>query len=316
MVHKYYGPLFFSSCLKYIVVSLREARDSMQIIFSGLIFGCIYGLAALGLVLIYKTTDIVNFAQGEMAMVTTFVSFMFLTTMGVPYFVAIFLALLFAVVFGIAVYQVIMKRVQSAPPLNQVVVTLGLFMFLNGLAGLIWGHQPKSFPGAIQGDSINFGGVYIAPNEFFIIGVTFVLMLGFFLLFRFTKIGLAMRASAQDMTAAELMGIKVTSIFTTTWAVGAILGGVAGIMTAPIMFLDTHMMIEVIMMAFAAAVLGGFVSLPGALIGGLIIGVFGNMVAYYWAPEMRIVFTFLLVIIVLYMRPQGIFGGVQSVKKV
>ncbi|MHA6261300.1 branched-chain amino acid ABC transporter permease [Sporosarcina sp. CAU 1771] len=288
----------------------------MQIIFSGIIFGCIYGLAALGLVLIYKTTDIVNFAQGEMAMITTFVSFMFLTTMGVPYFTAIFLALAFAVLFGITIYQVIMKRVQTAAPLNQVVVTLGIFMFLNGLAGLIWGHQPNSFPPALKGDSFKIGSLYIAPNEIFIIGVTVLLMLVFFVLFRFTKIGLAMRASAQDMTAAQLMGIKVTRVFTTTWAVGAILGGVAGIMTAPIMFLDTHMMIEVIMMAFAAAVLGGFVSLPGALIGGLIIGVFGNMVAYYWAPEMRIVLTFLLVIIVLYMRPQGIFGGAQTVKKV
>ncbi|OLO37909.1 branched-chain amino acid ABC transporter permease [Alkalihalophilus pseudofirmus] len=288
----------------------------MQILVSGLIFGCIYGLAALGLVLIYKTTDIVNFAQGEMAMVTTFVSFVFLTQFELSYFVSFILALLFGALFGTVVHQGIMKRVQSAPHLNQIVVTLGLFMIFNGMAGLIWGHKPTGYPQAIQGDSIKIGSVFITPNEIFVIVLTLVLMLIFFVLFRFTKIGLAMRASAQDIKASQLMGIKVTTIFTATWAVGAILGGVAGMMTAPITFLDTHMMADVLIMAFAAAVLGGFVSLPGALIGGIIIGIFGNLISYYIAPEMKLVYTFLLIIIVLYIRPQGIFGGTQTVKKV
>ncbi|WP_078428237.1 branched-chain amino acid ABC transporter permease [Alkalihalobacterium alkalinitrilicum] len=288
----------------------------MQILVSGLIFGCIYGLAALGLVLIYKTTDIVNFAQGEMAMVTTFVSFVFLSQFGLSYSISFILALLFAALFGTIVHQGIMKRVQSAPHLNQIVVTLGLFMIFNGMAGLIWGHKPTGYPQAIQGDSIKFGSVFITPNEIFVIVLTLVLMLIFFVLFRFTKIGLAMRASAQDIKASQLMGIKVTTIFTATWAVGAILGGVAGMMTAPITFLDTHMMSDVLIMAFAAAVLGGFVSLPGALLGGIIIGIFGNLISYYIAPEMKLVYTFLLIIIVLYIRPQGIFGGTQTVKKV
>ncbi|WP_216829845.1 branched-chain amino acid ABC transporter permease [Alkalihalobacterium elongatum] len=288
----------------------------MQILVSGLIFGCIYGLAALGLVLIYKTTDIVNFAQGEMAMVTTFVSFVFLTQFELGYFISFILALLFGAIFGTVVHQLIMKRVQSAPHLNQIVVTLGLFMIFNGAAGLIWGHKPTGYPQAIQGNSIQIGNVFITPNEIFVIVLTIVLMLIFFVLFRFTKIGLAMRASSQDIKASQLMGIKVTTVFTATWAVGAILGGVAGMMTAPITFLDTHMMADVLIMAFAAAVLGGFVSLPGALIGGIIIGIFGNLISYYIAPEMKLVYTFLLIIIVLYIRPQGIFGGTQTVKKV
>jgi branched-chain amino acid transport system permease protein len=288
----------------------------MQILVSGLIFGCIYGLAALGLVLIYKTTDIVNFAQGEMAMVTTFVSFVFLSKAGLGYFPSFILALLFASLFGAVVYQVIMKRLQSAPQLNQIVVTLGLFMVLNGVAGLIWGHKPTSFPEAIQGGSIKMGSVFITPNELFVSVITLLLMLIFFVLFRYTKVGLAMRASAQDIRASHLMGIKVTSIFTATWAVGTILGGVAGMMTAPITFLDTHMMFDVLIMAFAAAVLGGFVSLPGALVGGLIIGVFENVIAFYLSPELKVVYTFILIIAVLYIRPQGIFGGTQTVKKV
>lgn len=288
----------------------------MQIIVSGLIFGCIYGLAALGLVLIYKTTDIVNFAQGEMAMVTTFVSFMFLTQFELGYATSFLIALVFAALFGTIVHQGVMKRLQSAPQLNQLVVTLGLFMVFNGAAGLIWGFKPDSYPLAIQGDAIEIGGVFFTPNELFVMGITLILMLIFFLIFRFTKVGLAMRASAQDMKASQLMGIKVTSVFTATWAVGAILGGVAGMMTAPITFLDTNMMFDILIMAFAAAVLGGFVSLPGAVAGGLIIGVFENLIAYYVSPEMKLVYTFLLIIIVLYIRPQGIFGGTQTVKKV
>lgn len=288
----------------------------VQIIVSGLIFGCVYGLAALGMVLIFKTTDVVNFAQGEMAMVTTFVSFVFLSQMNMPYILSFILALIFSVILGVVVYLLIMKRVQSAPPLNQMVVTLGLFLVLNGVAGLIWGHHPTSYPEAIQGEPIKIAGVFITPNEFFILGLTLTLMLVFFFIFKYSKIGLMMRATGQDIFASNLMGIKVSRIFMSIWAVGAVLGGIAGIMTAPITFLTTGMMLDVLVMAFAAAVLGGFVSLPGAFIGGLMVGVFENLISYYIAPEMKLVYTFLLIVIILYIRPQGIFGGAKLVKKV
>lgn len=288
----------------------------MQIIVSGLIFGCIYGLAALGLVLIFKTTDVVNFAQGEMAMLTTFVSYVFLSNYEIPYFFSLVLALIFGFLFGIVVYHLLMKRIQSAPPLNQLVLTLGLFMVFNGMAGLIWGYQPKSFPQAFGGDPFQVGSVFITLNELFLLSLTIVLMLIFYILFKYSKIGLAMRASSQDIEASKLMGIKVSTVFMLTWGVGTTLGGVAGMMTAPVTFLHTNMMFEVIIMAFAAAVLGGFVSLPGALIGGLIIGVFENLVSYYIAPEMKLVYTFILIIVILYVRPQGIFGGAKFVKKV
>ncbi|MCH6263952.1 MULTISPECIES: branched-chain amino acid ABC transporter permease [Neobacillus] len=288
----------------------------MQIIASGLIFGCIYALAALGLVLIFKTTEVANFAHGEMAMITTFISYVFLSKYGFPYLASLGLALLFALVFGIVVYVLIMKRVQSAPHLNQVVLTLGLFMIFNGLAGLKWGYQPTSFPEAFHGDPFKLGSVFISTNEIFTVGLTLVLMLLFFLLFRFTKAGLGMRAASQDIMASELMGIKVSGVFMGAWAIGTALGGIAGMMTAPVTFLSPNMMGEVLIIAFAGAVLGGFNSLPGAVIGGLIVGVFENLVSYYVAPELKIVFTFLLIVVVLYIRPQGIFGGAKIVKKV
>jgi branched-chain amino acid transport system permease protein len=288
----------------------------MQIIVSGLIFGCIYALAALGLVLIYKTTEVVNFAHGETAMLSTFISFVFLTNYGFPYFLSLILSLLFAAIFGFVVYIVFLKRVQSAPHLNQVVLTLGLFLIFNGMAGIIWGYQPLSFPEAVKGEPFKLGGVFISANEIFVVAITFVLMILFFILFRFTRIGLAMRACSQDIMASQLMGVKVSFVFMGAWAIGAMLGGIAGMMTAPVTYLSPNMMSEVLILAFAGAVLGGFVSLPGAVVGGLIIGVFENLVSYYIAPEMKIVFVFLLILVVLYVRPQGIFGGVKMVKKV
>lgn len=288
----------------------------MQIIVSGLIFGCIYALAALGLVLIFKTTEVANFAHGEMAMLTTFVSYVFLTSYGFPYLVSLVLALLFATIFGLFVYFVFMKRVQSAPHLNQVVLTLGLFMVFNGVAGIIWGYQPSSFPEAFHGDPFEIGGVFISLNEIFVVILTLILMLGFFVLFRFTKLGLAMRAASQDTMASELMGIKVSGVFMGAWAIGTALGGIGGMMTAPVTFLSPNMMSEVLILAFAGAVLGGFISLPGAVFGGLLIGVIENLISYYIAPELKIVFVFLLILIVLYIRPQGIFGGAKIIKKV
>jgi len=287
-----------------------------QIVVSGLIFGCVYGLAALGLVLIFRTTGLVNFAHGEMAMVSSFVAFSLLTNFELPYYGAVLAAIAFSAFFGIAVFWVLIRHVSQASHLNQLVMTLGVFLAIHGAAGLIWGHTPTSFPKAVEGKSFSIAGVFITPNEIFVLVITFLLSMILFVLFRYTRVGLAMRASSQDLVAARLMGINVNAVFLATWAAGSVLGGIAGLLTAPFTFLGVSMMFNVLIMAFAAAVLAGFMSLPGAVIGGLMIGVFGNLVSYYWAPEMALVCTFALIVAVLYIRPQGIFGDAPTMKKV
>ena len=287
-----------------------------QIVVSGLIFGCVYGLIALGQVLIFKTTGLVNFAHGEMAMVTTFVAFTLLDYLHLPFISAFFLAIAFSALFGAAMYLFLVRYVDTAPHLNQLVLTLGMFLAIHGIAGLIWGHTPNSFPPAFQGPPHQIGPVFISANELFVLLVTFILASLLFFLFKFTRVGLAMRASSQDLTAARLMGINVKFVFMVTWAAGSVLAGIAGVLTAPFTFLSVTMMFNVLVMAFAAAVLAGFHSLPGAVIGGLIIGVFGNLISYYWAPEMALVSTFVLIVAVLYIRPQGIFASPDGIKKV
>lgn len=286
-----------------------------QLVVSGLLVGSLYGLAALGLVLIYKTSDLVNFAQGEMAMVSTFVGFTFLHYMGFSYWFAFLAAILFAAVFGVLVERVLIRPIRNERVLSQIILTLGIYMVLRGAAGMIWGHQPSSFPEAISGAPYTIGNWMITPNQLFILAVTIVLMLLFFALFRFTMIGLAMRAAAQNLMTAELMGIRTGTIYSLTWAIGALLGGVAGFLIAPTTFLDPNMMGEVIIKAFAAAVLGGFASLPGAVVGGLLIGLFENLAAGYVSAELKSAFVFFLIIFILYVRPTGLFG-IKQVKKV
>ncbi|PLT33491.1 branched-chain amino acid ABC transporter permease [Bacillus sp. V5-8f] len=287
----------------------------LQTLVSGLTIGCIYGLAALGLVLIYKTTDVVNFAQGEMAMFTTFISYIFLNSYGLPYYLSFILSLLFAAVLGIVAHQGIMRPVQKASLLNQIVLTLALYMFLRGVAGILWGHIPVGYPEALPGEPFQLGQVFIKPNELFVLGVSLLLMVVFYVIFHYTKIGLAMRAASQDVSTSQLMGVRVLGIFTWAWAIGTVLGGVAGMLIAPITYLDPNMMQEVSILAFAAAVLGGFVSLPGAVLGGLFIGIFETIVATYISTELKTPLVFLLIILILYVRPNGLFG-VEYTRKV
>jgi branched-chain amino acid transport system permease protein len=284
-----------------------------QQIISGLATGSLYALAALGLVLIFKTSDVVNFAQGEMAMFGTFVAFSLLTSAGLPYWGAFILALVFAALFGAAIERVVLRPLAKAPLISVMIATLGLLQIINGVAGWIWGYEMQPFPAAVSGAPITLGGVIFTMQNLLNIGVALAVMLGFFLLFKYSLIGIAMRAVAENRTAAKLMGVPTDRVLALCWGLGGVLAATAGILIAPVTNLDINMMATMQIKAFTAAVLGGFTSLPGAVVGGLTLGVLENLVGQ-WNSQLQTPFAFGLIVLVLAIRPTGLLGTIQRKK--
>ena len=279
-----------------------------QQVVSGLSAGCLYALAALGLVLIYRTMDIVNFAHGEMAMVSTFMAHTFLVKLGFSYILAAVCAIIFAFVFGMAVERIFLRPIQGGPLISLMIMTLGLFMVMNGAAGWVWGFDPVSFPRAVSGRPIWIGDLIITRDSILVLAVTIAMALALYVVLRFTMAGIAIRATSQNSRAARLMGVPVPKVYALTWGISAVLGAVAGILIAPTTFLSPSMMAEVQIKAFTAAVLGGFSSLPGAVVGGLLLGVLENLVAGYISTELKSTFAFALIVAVLFIRPSGLLG--------
>jgi len=286
-------------------------------IAGGLAAGALYGLMGLGLVLIYKTSDVVNFGHGDMAAFTTFVAFTLMALWKWPVPLALGGTLLVAVVLGVIVERSVLypARRRHAPVLALVVATLGVSQILNGTIGTLWGRHVQNLPSLVAGPPMRLGQILLTREQLLNLGLGLALALALFFFFRFTNLGIAMRAVAQNPTAAQLMGVSVNRVLTVTWGLGAALGAVAGVLIAPATFLEPDTMNGVLIKAFAAAVLGGFTSLPGALIGGLALGVLENLVAGYIATEFKAAFSFVLIVLVLAVRPAGLMGRVV-VKKV
>ena len=279
-----------------------------QLVLSGLGFGGIYALAALGLVLIFKTSGVVNFAFGAMATVVTLLLWTLFSPLGLPLVVAWVLALCAALLLGGVSEVLFLRRIENAAPLIQIALTLGLLLVIEGLAGVLWGFSPKEVPRVVHGSSVNLGPYLIDLNDIVIIAVTLLLGAAFYFLFERTRIGLAMRAIAQDRDTAELMGIRVRRYITASWAVGVLVTGVAANLVAPTVSLSPTMMDNIAVFAFAAAVLGGFGSLAGAIVGGFAIGVVSDLIAGYLSSDLQLSVVFLLIVVILYVRPQGLFG--------
>jgi branched-chain amino acid transport system permease protein len=261
-------------------------------------------------VLIYRSTDIVNFAQGEMAMFTTYIAWT-LMDRGMPYWSAFALTLGIAFVGGVAVERVVIRPVEHASPIAIVIVTIGLLIALNGLAGWIWSAEVKPFPSAFPNKTFDVRGVAISVEAIgtFCVCIGMVLLLWAF--FRFTTLGLAMRSVAINPLASRLVGVRVGWMLALGWGFAAVLGAVAGMMAAPTQFLDPNMMLTVLIYAFAAAVLGGIDSPVGAVVGGLLLGVILNVLGRYvefLGPELRLPSALLVLLVVLLIRPQGLFG--------
>ena len=278
-------------------------------VVAGLATGGIYASVALALVMIYQATHHINFAQGELAMFATYICWSLINA-GVPYWVAFFSTIAIAFCLGVLIERIIVRPVERAPVLTVVVVFLGLLFILNSMAGWIFTYTIKSFPSPFPKEP-PFGVHFISSHELGAVGVTLVVLVLLFAFFRFTPLGLAMRAAAQNPDSARLVGIRVGWMLALGWGLAAAIGSTAGMMVAPIVFLDPNMMSGILLYAFAAALVGGIDSPGGAVLGGFLVGVLENIVgAYLIGTELKLTVALVLIVGVLVVRPAGLFGKV------
>ncbi|HZP38648.1 MAG TPA: branched-chain amino acid ABC transporter permease [Methylomirabilota bacterium] len=282
----------------------------IQQVVSGLATGGIYASLALALVMIYQATDVVNFAQGEMAMFSTYLAWSMLQA-GLPYWVAFSATVTIAFVGGLLLERIVIRPVEGAPVLTIVIVTLGLLVIFNSVAGWIYSYIQKPFPSPFPSTPIKIGNVVFGAHDLGAIGITLLVLVLLFLFFRFTTLGLAMRAAAQNPVSSRLCGIRVSWMLGLGWGLAAAFGAVAGMMVAPVVFLDPNMMGGIQLYAFAAATVGGFSSPVGAVVGGILVGVTENLVGTYVSfigTELKLTVALAMIIIVLLVRPTGLFG--------
>jgi branched-chain amino acid transport system permease protein len=292
--------------------------DFMQQVVAGLASGSIYAALALALVLIHRATGVINFAQGEMAVLSTYVAWTLTTNHGWPYWPAFAFTLALSFAGGAAVHQGVIRPNEKGSVLRVVIVTIGLLLFINGLVTLIWGGEVRAVQSPFPSGTIEIGGVAISIADIGTIGVVLATVVALWLLFQYTKIGLAMRAAAVNPAEARLVGVRVTWMLTLGWGLAAVLGAIAGMLAAPSLFLDPTLMAALLIYAFAAAVLGGIDSPVGAIVGGLTLGVGLNLIGTYVdfiGADLRLPVALLVILIVLLVKPSGLFGH-SEVKRV
>ncbi|MGN9843143.1 branched-chain amino acid ABC transporter permease [Nonomuraea sp. H19] len=282
----------------------------LQQVVEGLGAGAIYASMALALVLIYRFTGIVNFAQGELAMFATYIAWQF-TAAGLPFWLALALTLVVSFAGGMLIERVIIRPVEGAPELTLVIVTVGLFIFVNAAAGWIWTFLIKDFPNPFPQGALEAGGISMSFSTLGVLGVVALVMGLLYLLFQHTKIGLGMRAVATNPESARLVGIRVGWTLALGWGLAATVGAVSGVLVAPLLFLEPNMMGGVLIYAFAAATLGGFDSPAGAVVGGVIVGVAETLAGAYVGfigSDLKVGVPLVIILGVLLFRPRGLFG--------
>ena len=283
----------------------------LQQVIAGLSTGGIYACMALAVVMIYQAIDQLNFAQGEMAMFSTFIAWQLLQW-GLPYWVAFFLTIAISFLGGIVIERVVFKPLKSAPVLSHIVVFIALFGILNSGAGFIWDFTVKTFPNPF-GTKPLFGQSVISIHDAGMIVVISILLVLLFAFFRYTRVGLAMRATAVNPGSARLVGIRVGWMIALGWGMAASIGAVAGMMIAPVVFLEPNMMLSILLYGFAGAVVGGLTSPFGAVVGGFSVGVIENLAGTfipYVGRELKLTIALALIVAVLTVRPSGLFGRV------
>jgi len=278
-------------------------------ILSGLATGGIYASVALALVMIYQATHLVNFAQGELAMFATYLAWALIQA-GVPYWGAFAITVVSAFVGGVLIERIIIRPVENAPILAVVIVFIALLVIFNSLAGWIFSYTIKPFPTPFPSEPL-FGNSYVSSHELGSMAITLVVLLMLFVFFRYTPLGLAMRAAAQNPESSRLVGIRVGWMLALGWGLAAAIGAIAGMMVAPTVFLEPNMMGGILLYAFAGALLGGIDSPGGAVLGGFIVGVLENVVGAYVGTELKLTVALIVIVGVLVVRPSGLFGKVH-----
>ena len=284
--------------------------EFFQQIAAGVRDGGVYASLALALVIIFRSTRVINFAQGEMATFTTFVAWS-LMNHGLSFWAAFPIVLAIAFAGGVAIERVLIRPVENAPPLTIIIVTLGLALLLNGVMNVKWGGGEKQFRGPFSTRTIDIAGVPISVQDIGIVAVSLVLVVLLALFFRYTKLGLGLRAAALNPASSRLAGVRVGWMLAFGWGLAAVLGAVGGMMIAPVVFLDPNMMQTVLLYAFAAAVLGGLDSPLGAVVGGIVLGLTIDLLGRYvsWiGSTLKLPVALALILVFLLLRPQGMFG--------
>lgn len=281
----------------------------LQLLISGLSFGSLYALIALAMVIIYKTSEVPNFGQGEMAMISTFVAYMLLVSYAYSYAVSFLGALLFAAALGACLEFIFLRRAKDPNILSLILITLGFEMVLYGLASWKWGADQRDLPFPVSDfDTVSLGPAVLSYLNAATLLVTLLLMLILFLFFRYTKVGIAMKATQQNAMAARINGIRTHRILSFTWAMSSVIGAVAGILLAPIATLDPNLMLDPLLKGFASAVLGGMTTLVGAALGGYMLGMIENLFGGYVSLEFKSVVAFGIIVLVLCFKPSGLFA--------
>jgi branched-chain amino acid transport system permease protein len=286
---------------------VEDAARILQLVVNGAASGCIYGLIALGFVLIYKATEMVNFAQGDVMMLGGFVAFSLIANFHLPYWIGGILAIVITAAFGYALDALVLRRVIGQPQFAVVMLTLGLGYIFRAVAGITWGYDSVGFNTPFTNKTVNIGGLVLGEDNLSIIVGTVILCGILYLFFSRTRVGVAMQAASQNQLAAYYMGIPVRTIFSLIWAISAGVACLAGILLSPVSMIDVNMGFLGIK-AFAAAVIGGFGSIPGSVIGGVIVGIVEQFAGYKLPAGFQEVTSNVVLLLVLFIRPQGLFA--------
>ena len=280
-----------------------------QLVVSGIAMGCVLGLIALGFTLIYKATETVNFAQGDVMMLGGFVALTTIVLFGWPFWLGVIAALLAMAVFGATLDRVVLRRVLGQPQFAIVMLTVGIGFMLRGLVSMVpqWGTETYTIKAPYSGEVLRLGGIAASAEHMMVIVMTLVLCSVLYVFFRYTRVGVAMQATSQNQLAAYYMGIPVARVNSIVWAISAAVAGFAAVLLAPITFVHTNMGF-IGLKAFPAAVIGGFGSVPGAIVGGLVIGVVESLAGFYLPEGFKDIAPYIVVLVVLMVRPQGLFG--------